>query len=185
MSKFVFRILVPVLVISGGLSGCSATNPNIFNSYDATQNSRVRVFVYTADRIRLDFDRTCYTSPGLLGHGEGLEIMQRSHYQGSRSVGMAPTSKRGDAVFDEFIIKAGIPLTIYGQVGGKYHSPSVSIYMRETRDAGYFMPIAGANYEIYVRDRKVIVEDLGVDGVGSASRLIELTPTKACAANGS
>ncbi len=110
--------------------------------------------------------------------------MQRSHYQGSRGVGMPLTSKRGDAVFDEFIIKAGIPLTIYGQVGGTYHSPTVSIYKRETRDAGYFTPIAGANYEIYVRDRKVIVEELGVDGVDSVNRFIDLTPTKACAANG-
>lgn len=185
MSNLVFRILVPVLVLSGGLSGCSATNPNILKSYDVTQASRVRVFVYTADRIRLDFDRTCYTSPGLLGHGQGLETIQRGHYQGSRSICMPPTSKHGDAVFDEFIIKAGIPLTIYGQVGGTYHSPAVSIYMRETRDAGYFTPRAGADYEIYVRDRKVVVEDLGATGTGKVGRVVELTPTKACAANGS
>ena len=42
--------------------------------------------------------------------------------RGSGSVGMPPSPNISGLVFDEFIIKAGIPVTIYGQVGGTYRS---------------------------------------------------------------
>jgi len=173
---------IPVL-LSSLFVGCSATNPNILNSYDASSTARVRIFVYSADRIRLDFDRTCYTSPGMMGHGEGLEAIQRGHYQGSRSVGMPPTLKNADAVFDEFIITAGIPVTVFGQVGGTYRSQWVTISSPETKDAGYFVPVAGKDYEIYVQKRKVIVEDLGASSP-ELGQFVELTQAGPCVTGG-
>lgn len=122
--KPAFRFFASVFIISGALAGCSATNPNIRQSYDPSADARVRIFVYSADRIRLDFDRRCYGNPGLFGHGDGLETIQRFHdFQGSRSVGMPPTAKRSEAVFDEFIIEAGIPVTVLWQFGGTFGSP--------------------------------------------------------------
>ncbi len=176
------RLLAPAVLLSSLLSGCAATNPNILKAYDASTSSRIRIFVYSADRIRLDFDRTCYTDPGMFGHGEGLETAQRSHHQGSRSVGMPPTSKRSEAVFDEYIIKAGLPVTVFGKVGGTYNSSwtGVSSYRRETKDAGHFVPVAGKDYEIYVQDRKLIVEDVSAGTASGATKLLDLTPASAC-----
>lgn len=184
MSTLASRLPVAVLLASGLLVGCSATNPNILHSYDAAKDARVRVFVYSADRIRLDFDRACYTNPGIVGHGEGLETNQRGHYLGSRSVGMPPTSKRSEAVFDEFIIRAGVPVTVLWKFGGEYKSPWTGVSSRspETKLAGYFVPVAGKDYEIYGRERKGIVEDLSATGGRDMEKLVELKPAEACSA---
>lgn len=184
MPTLVFRLPVAVFLAAGLLVGCSATNPHILRSYDATKDARVRVFVYSADRIRLDFDLECYTNPGILGHGEGLETNQRGHYQGSRSVGMPPTLKRSEAVFDEFIISAGVPVTVSWKFGGEYKSSWTGVSSRspETKVAGHFVPVAGKDYEIYGRDRKGVVEDLIATGGGDMEKLVELKPAEACSA---
>lgn len=53
---------------------------DILSRYDAATSARVRVYVYTADRIWLDFNRTCFLpASGPFGHGDGLETIQRSH----------------------------------------------------------------------------------------------------------
>lgn len=181
--KPAFRFFASVFIISGALAGCSATNPNIRQSYDPSADARVRIFVYSADRIRLDFDRRCYGNPGLFGHGDGLETIQRFHdFQGSRSVGMPPTAKRSEAVFDEFIIEAGIPVTVLWQFGGTFGSPftGVSRHSYETKHAAYFIPVAGRDYEIYGAIRKGIVEDISVTEGADLERFVELNPAEAC-----
>ncbi|MCI1835343.1 hypothetical protein ABFG95_13610 [Achromobacter sp. HNDS-1] len=182
----VLRCVASALLLGGALAGCSATNPNILSHYDAGSSARVRVYVYTADRIRLDFDRTCFLpASGLFGHGDGLETIQRSHMRGSGSVGMPPSPNISGLVFDEFIIKAGIPVTIYGQVGGTYRSagPYGSVTTTswpETKNAGYFTPAAGKDYEVYVERRAVVVQDITVPGASAAERQVPLTPASPC-----
>ncbi|MDH0524784.1 hypothetical protein [Achromobacter xylosoxidans] len=185
MSTQNFGLLGAVLLASSLLAGCSPTNPNIRKSYDAFSDARVRVFVYSATRIRLDFDRDCYESPGFSAHGDGLETIQRFHsFQGSRSVGMPPTSKRSDAIYDEFIIKAGIPVTVFWQFGGTLRSGTgFSMHSTQTEDAGSFIPVAGKDYEIYGMERKGYVEDLGVEQGADTRKFVELTPAKACSAS--
>lgn len=178
------------MLLSSLLAGCSATNPNILKTYDAASSSRVRIFVYSADRIRLDFDRQCYTTPGMFGHGEGLEAIQRGRFESSRSVGMPPTLKSSDLVFDEFVIKAGVAVTVFGKVGGTYVTPlngggtRRTHYGPESRDAGYFVPEAGKDYEIYVTNREPVVEDVSSRKSGDTPRFVHLTPAKACDATG-
>lgn len=190
MSASVARSSCIFLLCTGLLAGCSATNPNILKRYDAANSARVRIFVYSADRIRLDFDRTCYSTPGMLGHGDGLEAIQRSRLQGSRSIGMPPTSQPDDWIYDEFIITAGIPITVFGKVGGRYAVASGGSgtawrhFGPESRDAGYFTAGPGKDYEVYVDKRKVIVEEMGTSGLKDSTRFVHLEPAKACAPEG-
>lgn len=181
------RSIAAVLLLGSALVGCSATNPNILNRYDAATSARVRVYVYTADRIRLDFDRTCFLpASGLFGHGDGLETIQRSHMRGSGSVGMPPSPDITGQVFDEFIIKAGIPVTVYGQVGGTYQMAgpagtwNTMTFGPESRNAAYFTPAAGRDYEIHVQRRAVVVRDITVPGATAEARSVPLTLAQPC-----
>lgn len=181
----VLRSVAPALLLGGALAGCSATNPNILSRYDAGSSARIRVYVYTADRIRLDFDRTCFLpASGLFGHGEGLETIQRSHMRGSGSVGMPASPNITGLVFDEFIIKAGIPVTIYGQVGGTYQNAgpygTVTMSRYETKNAAYFTPAPGKDYEVYVEQRKVVVQDITAPDASLAERQVSLMPAAPC-----
>lgn len=88
-------------VVGRHAGGFFATHPNILSRYDAATSARVRVYVYTADRIRLDFNRTCFLpASGLFGHGDGPETIQRSHMRGSGSVGIPPSPDITGQVFD-------------------------------------------------------------------------------------
>jgi hypothetical protein len=50
----------------------------------------------------------------------------------------------------------------------------------ETKNAGYFTPAAGKDYEVYVERRAVVVQDITVPGASAAERQVPLTPASPC-----
>ncbi|WP_233237041.1 hypothetical protein [Bordetella sp. LUAb4] len=107
-----FRILQAVVAGSIALGGC-ASSPNVSKVYDPKTDARLRVSLEITKFWKVYFNQQCAPKsyqPDL----DKLDTAYRWDFSSDKKVGMPPGIA---SPYDEFIIKAGMPIVITAYAG--------------------------------------------------------------------
>lgn len=188
-TKFM-RKIAGALLVCGVLAGCAGSGAKRGGVYDPATQARIRVYLGAYSHFY--FNTTCEPADNWFAKGApGIDVAVPGFtraFAGNETIGM-PVPADAYKYYDEYVIKAGQPLTITFRVGGDRvvdlgMAGKTTISQRVQHIARSFVPLPGNDYEVFPYDAawglEAKLRQLHVEGSRVSTTDVQLAAAQRC-----